>query len=52
MEFDKAVDTAVKMTDPDETLIIVTADHSHTFTIQGRADKGHDIFGERIGGGA
>ena len=33
------------MTDEEETLIIVTADHSHVFTMGGYPDIGTDIFG-------
>lgn len=35
IEFAKAVQAAVDSTDPEDTLIIVTADHSHVFTIAG-----------------
>lgn len=40
-----AVRTAVGKVDLDETLIIVTADHSHTFVIQGYPMRGNNILG-------
>ena len=45
IELSKAVKKAVEMTDPNETLIIVTADHSHVFTIAGYPHRGNDILG-------
>lgn len=45
IELSKAVQKAYEMTDPEETLIIVTADHSHTFTIAGYPHRGNDILG-------
>ncbi|BAN36604.1 alkaline phosphatase [Sulfuricella denitrificans skB26] len=45
IEFAKAVKMAYDMTDPEETLIIVTADHSHTFTIAGYPHRGNNILG-------
>jgi alkaline phosphatase len=43
---DKAVKTALDMTDASETLIIVTADHSHTLTIAGYPARGNPILGK------
>lgn len=45
IEFAKAVKKAYEMTDPNETLIIVTADHSHTFTVAGYPHRGNNILG-------
>ncbi|CAL1547829.1 unnamed protein product [Lymnaea stagnalis] len=45
LEFDEAIKTAVRMTDSQDTLILVTADHSHAFAIQGYAPRGNDILG-------
>ncbi|KAK7097558.1 alkaline phosphatase, tissue-nonspecific isozyme-like isoform X1 [Littorina saxatilis] len=42
--FDDAVAVAKEMTG-DETLMVVTADHSHVLTMAGYPDRGHDIFG-------
>ncbi len=42
---DEAVAKAVEMTDPDETLIIVTADHSHTLMIAGYSQRNNPILG-------
>lgn len=50
---DEAVRTALEMTDAKETLIIVTADHSHTLTIQGYPARNNPILGlARSGVGA
>jgi len=49
VEFANAVQKAYEMTDPKDTLIIVTADHSHVFTIAGYPTRGNPILGKVIG---
>ena len=49
VEFAKAVQAAVDSTNPEETLIIVTADHSHVFTIAGYPKRGNPILGKVVG---
>uniref|UniRef100_A0A2C9K1B7 alkaline phosphatase n=1 Tax=Biomphalaria glabrata TaxID=6526 RepID=A0A2C9K1B7_BIOGL len=44
LDFNEAVEVAARLTDPEDTLIIVTADHSHAFNIQGYSSKGNDIL--------
>ncbi|GHF98996.1 alkaline phosphatase [Thalassotalea marina] len=48
IEFAKAVKAAVDSTDPEETLILVTADHSHVFTIAGYPKRGNPILGKVV----
>ncbi|MFU7526904.1 alkaline phosphatase [Qipengyuania sp. ASV99] len=45
VEFARAIQYAIDNTDPEETLIMVTADHSHVFTISGYPRRGNDILG-------
>ena len=49
IEYANAVKKAYEMTDPNETLIIVTADHSHVFTIAGYPTRGNPILGKVVG---
>jgi len=44
-EMDEAVKRAVDLTDQSDTLIVVTADHSHTFTMGGYPIRGNPILG-------
>ncbi|KAG8259026.1 hypothetical protein J6590_019503 [Homalodisca vitripennis] len=44
VEFHKAIEMAVNMTSEDDTLIVVTADHAHTMTLNGYPLRGSNIF--------
>jgi len=48
VEYANAVKKAYEMTDSNDTLIIVTADHSHVFTIAGYPTRGNPILGKVI----
>lgn len=48
VEFARAIEYAIKNTNPEETLIMVTADHSHVFTIAGYPRRGNDILGHVV----
>jgi len=52
IEFAKAVQVAMEKTSLEDTLIIVTADHSHVFTIAGYPKRGNPILGKVIEPGA
>ena len=47
VEFDEAIETALSMTNSEETLIIVTADHSHAMTLNGYPARNNDILGKK-----
>ena len=46
IEFARAVQVANEMTAADDTLILVTADHSHTLTFAGYPARGNPILGK------
>jgi alkaline phosphatase len=43
--FDAAIKKALELTSRDDTLIVATADHSHTFAITGYPKRGNPILG-------
>ncbi|XP_075217519.1 alkaline phosphatase-like [Lycorma delicatula] len=45
VEFSKAIELAVKLTNEEDTLIVVTADHAHTLSMSGYPERGSDILG-------
>ena len=45
LELERAVEMAINMTRREETLIIVTADHSHAITMNGYPARGNPILG-------
>lgn len=49
VELSNAVQVAQELTSSDDTLIIVTADHSHVFTIAGYPKRGNPILGKVVG---
>src|SRR5690606_27664355 len=48
-EFANAVRVAMGQTDSKDTLVIVTADHSHTLSIAGYPKRGNPILGKVVG---
>lgn len=45
VEFSKAVESALHLTQEDDTLIVVTSDHAHTMTMAGYPKRGENILG-------
>lgn len=45
VQFSNSIKKAVEMTEREDTLIIVTADHAHTMSMSGYPDRGNPITG-------
>jgi alkaline phosphatase len=48
LAFDAALKVVLEKTKREDTLIVVTADHSHTMTINGYPKRGNPIFGKVV----
>lgn len=48
LAFDAALKVVLENTNPAETLVVVTADHSHTMTINGYPVRGNPILGKVV----
>ena len=46
--FAEAVNKAVELTDINDTLIVVTGDHSHSFALSGYPEMDSDILGNKV----
>ncbi|CAD7014349.1 alkaline phosphatase-like [Ceratitis capitata] len=44
LEFERAIELARNLTDPEDTLIVVTADHAHPLSISGYPERGNNIL--------
>ncbi|XP_055619749.1 membrane-bound alkaline phosphatase-like [Toxorhynchites rutilus septentrionalis] len=44
-EYSRAIEVARKLTSEDDTLIVVSSDHSHTMTYNGYTKRGQDVLG-------
>lgn len=49
VEFSKAIQAVLDKVDLNETLVVVTADHSHVFTMAGYPTRGNDVVGLVVG---
>lgn len=45
--FDKTIESVIKKVSLEDTLVVVTADHSHTFTLGGNSLRGNPVYGQK-----
>ncbi|CAL8309771.1 unnamed protein product [Lota lota] len=45
VQFDRAIERAAEITSEQDTLTVVTADHSHVFAFGGHSHRGNSVFG-------
>lgn len=45
VEFSEAIRAAIEITDEQDTLTVITADHAHTMTLSGYSQRGKDVLG-------
>ena len=43
--FDEAIGEALKLVREEDTMIVATADHSHTFSLGGNSMRGNPVYG-------
>ncbi len=48
LAMEEAVAKAIELTSEEDTLVIVTADHSHTMTLGSYPERGNPILGKSI----
>ena len=48
LELDLAVNAALSLLDPKDSLVVVLADHSHGMTVNGYQPRGSDILGKYL----
>lgn len=46
VQFEEAIKMAMSLIDQKDTLVVVTADHSHPFSLTGYTNRGNPILGK------
>ena len=45
LALEQAIQTAKRITKEEDTLIVLTSDHGHTYSMAGYPPRGHSLFG-------